>query len=85
MSEQTRMVSLIEVVMSTALGFVVSFCAWPVVAWAFDYPYSVVHNLGITGIFTVLSLVRSYVVRRFFARGMHDTAIRMARRIAAWQ
>ena len=81
MSDQTRLVSLIEVCIGVAIGFLVSFIAWPFVAHAFGYPYSVAHNLGITGIFTVLSIVRGYVVRRFFATGLHKLAILMARRV----
>lgn len=82
--EQTRVVSLIEVVMSTAIGFVVSFAAWPPVAHLYGFDYSVQSNLGITAIFTVLSIARGYVVRRFFARGMHGAAVRLGRRVSAW-
>lgn len=81
MSDQRRLTSLIEVCMSTSLGFLVSFTAWPFVAHTFGYPYSVSHNLAITAIFTVLSIARGYVVRRFFATGMHSLAVRMARRM----
>jgi predicted histidine transporter YuiF (NhaC family) len=77
--EQTRVVSLIEVCLNTALGFVVSFSAWPLVAALYSIPYSVHQNLGITGIFTVLSIARSYVVRRFFARKFHEAAWRLAK------
>jgi phosphate/sulfate permease len=66
--EQTRIESLVEICLNTALGFVVSFSAWPFVAAAFGYPYSVSHNLGITAIFTGLSIARGYVVRRFAQR-----------------
>lgn len=85
MSDQRRLESLFEVVIGTALGFAVSFTAWPFVAHLFGYPYSVSANLGITGIFTVLSIARAYVVRRFFARGMHRLAVRLARRVVAWR
>lgn len=83
MNDQTRIVSLIEVCIGVALGFTISFIAWPFVAHAFGYPYSVAHNLGITGIFTVLSIVRGYIVRRFFASGMHQFAVAIARRLYA--
>lgn len=79
MMEQTKLVSFIEVCLNTALGFLVSFSAWPLVAHLFGIPYSVHQNLGITGIFTVLSIARSYVVRRFFARRFHETAWRIAK------
>ena len=66
--EQTRIESLVEICLNTTLGFVVSFTAWPFVAAAFGYPYSVSHNLGITAIFTGLSIARGYFVRRFAQR-----------------
>lgn len=82
MDEQTRIVSLIEVCISTAIGFVVSALAWPPVALMMGYPVSASHTLIVTGIYTVLSVVRGYVVRRFFARGMHQMALRVAKRWA---
>jgi len=82
MVPQTRIVSLIEVILNTSLGFVVSFCAWPFVAHLFGYEYSLSSNLAITAIFTVLSIARGYVVRRFFARDLHQFAMRLGRRLA---
>jgi len=82
--KRTRLVILIEVVMGTALGFLVSFCAWPFVAHAYGFDYSVTTNLGVTWIFTVLSIARGYIVRRFFARGMHEAAVTVGRRVAQW-
>lgn len=85
MSTQARMTSLIEVCMGTAIGFLVSFCAWPIVAHLYGIEYSVQSNFGITAIFTVLSIARGYVVRRFFAKGMHTSAVTLAKRMAAWR
>ena len=82
MSGQTRLVSVIEVALSTAAGFVVSFLLWPPIAYLHDMPYTVASNFSITVIFTVSSLLRQYAVRRFFARGMHMLAVRLARRLA---
>jgi len=85
MSTQARMTSLIEVCLGTALGFMVSFCAWPFVAHLHGIEYSVQSNLSITAIFTVLSIARGYVVRRFFAKGMHTAAVTLAKRVTAWR
>jgi hypothetical protein len=78
-SDQTRLASLIEVCLSVAIGFTVSYTAWPFVAALYDIPYSHSQNLGITGIFTVLSITRGYVVRRFFERGLHNLSTSIAR------
>ena len=84
MLSQARLESFVETVLSTAIGFGVSFTAWPIVAPVFDIEYTLASNLGITAIFTVLSIARGYVVRRFFATGLHRAAVKLARRIA-WE
>jgi NO-binding membrane sensor protein with MHYT domain len=55
-----------EAVTNTAIGFVISMIAWHFVALAFSIPMPIGQNLIITGIFTVISLVRQYVLRRLF-------------------
>lgn len=80
MSDQSRLTSLIEVCINVAIGFVVSALAWPFVAWWMGYPYSISHTLMVTSFYTVLSVARGYVVRRFFAKGLHEVAMRVARR-----
>lgn len=80
---QSKLTSLVEVCLSVALGFCVSYAAWPFVAALYDIPYSHAQNLGITGIFTALSITRGYVVRRFFERGLHSLAQRISKRLEA--
>jgi putative Mn2+ efflux pump MntP len=76
---QSKIESLVEVFLNTLLGFAVSFSAWPFVAAAFDLPYSVSSNLGITACFTALSIARGYVVRRFFNEKLHRAAQALTR------
>ena len=78
--QQTKLISLTEVCLSVAIGFAVSYTAWPFVAALYDIPYSHTQNLGITGIFTALSITRGYIVRRFFNSHLHN----IAQRIASW-
>jgi hypothetical protein len=64
---QTRIGSFIESALNTASGFVVAFALWqwvigPLMGYAVNYH----DNLIITSIFTVASIARSYVWRRFF-------------------
>jgi len=81
MSSQSRAESFVEASMNTGIGFVVSATIWPAVAMMYGLPYSLSVNLGITSIFTVTSLLRSYIVRRFFATNLHRVAVRLAGRI----
>lgn len=41
----------------------------------FGYEITLTQNLGLTSIFTAVSIVRSYMWRRFFARGLHMTVV----------
>lgn len=64
---QSRGASLLEACLNTATGFVVSMLVWQfLVAPLFDLPVSWAMNLGITAIFTVTSILRSYLWRRTF-------------------
>ena len=66
MSGQTRKASPAEALASTAVGFCVSWAATPPILWAFGYTVGAGTALGITVVYTVLSIVRGYLVRRLF-------------------
>lgn len=63
---QTRRQSLIETVVGVAIGFALSMAASTVVYPLFGHSFTPGQNAGITVIFTLLSLLRGYGVRRFF-------------------
>lgn len=63
---QTKKQSLIESATNTAVGFVISLCATFVVMPLFGFNSSFGKNLGITLVYTAISIVRGYVVRRWF-------------------
>lgn len=63
---QSRIDSTMEAVTNTAIGFVISLLTWIAVSHAFDIPMPFATNLAITGIFTVVSIARQYVLRRLF-------------------
>jgi uncharacterized membrane protein (DUF485 family) len=65
---QSKRGSLIEAVVNVAFGIAVAWGAtWLVFPW-FGYEATWSATLGITLIFTVVSLVRSYLIRRLFVR-----------------
>ena len=71
--EQSKKHSLVESCVKTAIGFVISYYAWklmiiPVVERGY---ITLQDTFIITCFFTVLSIVRSYVVRRFFNWHLH--------------
>lgn len=63
---QSRRQSLIEAWANTLSGFVISLLAGEIVFPAFGFQVSHRDNLAIVLIFTVISVVRSYVWRRIF-------------------
>lgn len=64
--KQTWWGSIVEAKTNIAIGFGVAFAANMIVLPAFGYPVTVIDNLGITVVFTGISVVRQLVVRRFF-------------------
>lgn len=74
---QTRLESLVEASLNTASGFVLSLIVWRwIVAPLMRLPLDMASNLVITSIFTVVSILRSYVWRRFFNAGVHKAVKR---------
>lgn len=55
-----------ETVVSTAIGFVVAFCANLVILPLFGFTPSLHANFWLTVFFTVVSIVRGFLVRRLF-------------------
>ena len=72
--KQSRAMSLVEAAVNVVAGYVVALAAQMVVFPFFNVSLSFSDNLLIGAIFTVVSLVRSYVLRRVFeavrVRGM---------------
>lgn len=65
---QSRLGSMVETVVSIAIGFCVSMVLTALVLPAYGHNVTLGQNLQITAIFTVASVLRGYFVRRLFAR-----------------
>lgn len=63
---QTKTGSFVEAVANIAVGFSINFCANLIVLPWFGYHVTPKAAFGIGIVFTVISLVRSYVLRRWF-------------------
>lgn len=64
--EQTRLQSLIESIINIIIGYVVALISQLLIFPIFDIHVSLTDNLLIGAWFTGVSLVRSYVIRRWF-------------------
>jgi len=64
---QAKRQSLLETIFSTAVGFIVTLLTYEfVVNPIWNLTTSFHENLGITGVFTIVSVARGYLIRRFF-------------------
>lgn len=75
---QTRLSSLIEAAVGTAVGFAINWTAniFILPLYGFNITGGQAFNLGL--IFTIISAVRSYVIRRWFNARLHAMAQRLA-------
>jgi hypothetical protein len=64
--------SLVEAVAGTCVGYVVAVATQFAVFPLFGIRIGVAENLGIGLIFTAVSIVRGYALRRFFERLRYD-------------
>ena len=63
---QTKRQSLIETLTSVFVGWLIGVILNLTVLPLFDYNITVVDSLWVSLIFTVISVVRGYLIRRFF-------------------
>lgn len=63
---QSKKMSIIEVLLNTAIGYFVAIATQIMVFPLFDIHTSAGENFAIGAIFTVISIVRGYFVRRLF-------------------
>lgn len=68
---QTKAGSLLETCLNTLSGLLISFGVSFLIYPAFGHAFTWQQNAGLTGFYTVISIVRSYVWRRTFVRWMH--------------
>ena len=66
MTSQTRSMSLIESVANTGAGFLVSLVLQISLFYLMSIETTTTQNLLMSGVFTVASLVRGYLMRRLF-------------------
>lgn len=68
---QTKKRSLNEAITNIVVGYLINLGMQIAVFPLFNIHISLKHNLGIGAIFTIVSLIRSYVIRRFFNLSEH--------------
>ena len=67
---QSRWMSLVEATTNIVVGYCLAVLTQVIVFPLFGLSVSLGENLGIGAVFTVISLVRSYILRRIFNLGI---------------
>ena len=63
---QSKKQSLIESLTSTTIGVIIGIVLNLTILPIFGYPVSLSDSLWISVIFTIVSIIRSYIIRRWF-------------------
>jgi membrane protein implicated in regulation of membrane protease activity len=79
---QSRLESLIEAFFNILIGYFVALGSQLLIFPLFNIHIGLGTNLLIGLWFTVISLIRSYVIRRWFNRRLHNAAHRMAQELS---
>jgi membrane protein implicated in regulation of membrane protease activity len=79
---QTRLGSLIEALFGVVIGFGINFSANMLILPLFGFNVTGSQAFGIGVFFTVISVARSYLVRRFFNARLQAAAQRLAGRMS---
>lgn len=75
---QTKLESRIEIFLNYLSGFIIAYLVYKYIVmptWLLTSPF------WTTGLFTVVSIVRSYYWRRFFATDLHKAVHRIVREL----
>jgi len=75
---QSRVASLTESVMNVLIGYGVALASQLVIFPMFGIRLPLSDNLAIGAWFTIISLVRSYAIRRWFNARLHRAAQKLA-------
>jgi hypothetical protein len=80
---QTRIGSLIEACINVLIGYMINFIANLLILPMIGFNISIGQNLFIGLLYTVISVARSYAIRRWFNAKLHKAAQSLAAKVAA--
>lgn len=78
---QTRLESLAEVLINVVIGWCIAFITQLIVFPLFGVHVSLSSQIWISVIFTVVSIIRGYIIRRWFNAGIHKLAIQFIKKL----
>jgi hypothetical protein len=75
---QTHLGSLIEVCFNILIGFTINLGASFIIYPMFGATFTFGQNINIALVFTVIAVVRGFVIRRWFNAKLHRAALKIA-------
>lgn len=78
---QSKLGSMIEVLVNILIGFAINFVANMFILPYFGFDISFGTNIKIGLAYTIVSIVRSYVIRRYFEKLLHAASQKVASKI----
>ena len=79
---QSRLESLVEVLLNTVIGWLTAIITQIIIFPLFDIHVSFSEQIGISLIFTTIAIVRSYMIRRWFNKKLRLAAAGIARKMS---
>jgi hypothetical protein len=76
---QSRLGSFIEAWINVLIGFTINFIANLVIFPIFGWQITVMENLALGAVYTLISVARSYAIRRWFNARIRKAAMKIAR------
>jgi len=64
--KQSKLESLVESVVNTCVGLVITIIVYPIINYSLDIKMSAAQVSLSTLLFTIVSVIRGFVIRRFF-------------------
>lgn len=64
--KQSKLESLVESVVNTCVGLVITIMVYPIINYSLDIKMSAAQVSLSTLLFTIVSVIRGFVIRRFF-------------------
>lgn len=64
--KQSKLESLVESVVNTCVGLVITIMVYPIINYGLDIKMSAAQVSLSTLLFTIVSVIRGFVIRRFF-------------------
>jgi hypothetical protein len=78
---QTKLESLTEVIINVIVGWIIGLLTQLLVFPIFDIHISFGDQFWISVVFTVVSIARSYMIRRWFNAGIHKVVANFIRKL----